>query len=98
MKTRVILPTTYAALFTAALVVMFAHSGNAWCAVYPVELTAPWILFVSAASDAISPALMESPIGWHLMLVLCAGLNTLCFFLIGKGIDSIWTRLRKKTA
>lgn len=86
MKARVLLPGTYGLLTLGALIWMWGHSGNVWCAIYAVLLTTPWSLLIRNVS---------TPLFWDLLVIGCAVLNGSILFLIGKGIDHTWMRKTK---
>jgi len=98
VKLRVLLLVMYALLLIVALAWKFANAGDPFEWIFVVMLTMPWSWLLSDLTAAISPALMESSIWYDSLLILCAGINCVIFFLIGKGIDYIWARTRKITA
>lgn len=92
MKTRLILPEIYAALFLVALILMLTHAKQtALCGIFAFALTIPWSFVAVPICNRIVPGFLNSStLSGALILIVCAVLNGAIMFLIGAGIDSLW--------
>jgi hypothetical protein len=89
MRTRLVLPTAYVALFILALIYMFANASQTpMCGIFAILLTVPWSVVAFVAVAIASPRTLESSLLPGVVIVtLCALLNGGILVFVGARID-----------
>ena len=96
MKFRIILPTFYALLYIASIILMYTlRERSAFAGVWSVILTTPWSLLLSMLLGKLFGGLGSSPWIAYVFSTAIAAFNGLIYFFTGWGIDS-WLATRKK--
>ena len=90
MKARLLLPTTYALVFAAALLWMFTHAKQtALAGIFAMLLTLPWSVLGVILVDLIFPRLFDSSLlPGTLLLTAAACINLSVLIVVGARIDA----------